>query len=193
MENLLVLLRNGGNDRYTAQEKIYKQLRDQGCVNIIYRSIEPYRGTLQDAEDLFQEAYLVLMKKLDKGEHQDEFNAKNYLVAIARNLWKNTSRSNKVAEDYQNEYANDTSVSLYCDEHLERQERRKLVDSIISSLTDQCKEILRLWMEDFSMREIAARLDLSSERMAIKYKYRCHKRLVKYLAGRPNLVNELNN
>ncbi|TVR86593.1 MAG: sigma-70 family RNA polymerase sigma factor [Saprospirales bacterium] len=193
MEKLLVLLKNGGNDRYTAQEKLYKKLRDEGCVNIIYRSIEPYRGTLHDAEDLFQEAYLVLIKKLDKGEHQNDFNTRNYLVAIARNLWKNTSRANKVAENYQNKYANDASVSVCCDEHLERREKRKLIDEIIGNLTDQCKEILKLWMEDFSMREIAEKLDLSSERLAIKYKYRCHKRLVKYLAGRPNLVNELNN
>jgi RNA polymerase sigma factor (sigma-70 family) len=192
MKDLIESIKIGGPQRLKAQEEIYRSLRDGGCEQIIFKSIEPYRATMQDAEDLFHEAFIILMNKLQNGEHQVEFSMKSFLVSIARNLWKNKSRMNKLEEENNRALANEPDVLYYCDDYLARKERKEIIAGIIGSLTEKCRTIIKLWMEDFSMREIAERMSLSSERMAIKYKYRCHKKLVSYLSGKPHLVKELN-
>ena len=48
---------------------------------------------------------------------------------------------------------------------------------LFSRLGSRCREILMLWINQYSMAEIAGRMNLSNACMARKIKYECFKKL----------------
>jgi RNA polymerase sigma factor (sigma-70 family) len=53
-------------------------------------------GSNQDAEDIFQEAIIVLLQKVRKTDFVLTSSLKTYLYAIAKNLWLKRLRDNKM-------------------------------------------------------------------------------------------------
>jgi RNA polymerase sigma factor (sigma-70 family) len=61
------------------------------------------------------------------------------------------------------------------------QEKRQVLDAALSKLGERCKKVLLMWAGGYSMEEIASALDLSSEAMARKTKYKCKNQLMEFL------------
>jgi RNA polymerase sigma factor (sigma-70 family) len=53
-------------------------------------------GSNQDAEDIFQEAIIVLLQKVRQADFVLTSSLKTYLYAIAKNLWLKRLRDNKM-------------------------------------------------------------------------------------------------
>nr|MBS0037583.1 sigma-70 family RNA polymerase sigma factor [Saprospiraceae bacterium] len=186
-------LQEGGTAKEEASRELYLYLKAEGCEKVIYNCIKSGIGNPEDAKDLFHEAFMVLIDKLKKGEHKDNFNISNYLIGIAKYIWLNEIQK-KQRVLHTPDYSDFDQVSeVNCEREYIEKEKRVLIQNLLSGLGDQCRKILSLWMSSFSMKEIAKRVPLSSERMAIKYKYRCHKKLLLHLKNRPELVQMLIN
>ena len=63
------------------------------------------------------------------------------------------------------------------------EERRTMLNQLLSRLGERCKRVLILWASGYSMREIAEKLELSSEAMARKTKYKCKSQLMEMVEG----------
>lgn len=187
------LIKSGGRPRQIAQRELYEYLVEKGVPQIIYSKLSDYGANFEDAEDLFHESLIVLLDKLKAGEHQEEFDTKNYLISIAKNIWRNQLRKMETERKYENVIlsSNEIKAAEPQESLLILNERSEILQSILQRLSEQCRSILGLWMQDFSMRDIADEMSLSSEKIARKYKYRCHKKLVAYLYKNPALTQQL--
>jgi len=68
---------------------------------------------------------------------------------------------------------------------------KALLRQIIQRLDDTCQELLTLWSERYSMKEITKQMKLSNERIAITYNARCKKKLVKLIEQDPQIEKAL--
>lgn len=120
-----------------------------------------------DADDLYQQTFLVV---IEKDEIEENKNPKSYFISIAANLWNNQKRKylwrKKKAniiyfqDDNQEQFAE--AVETVEEQILKRDEMdnvRKLVDS----LPDKMRiVILMYYMESMSVDEIASALKIPS-------------------------------
>ena len=70
-------------------------------------------------------------------------------------------------------------------------ERKDLLDKAIAQLGERCQKILGLYKLDYSMKEAAEILALSSAELAKKQASECRKKLRDYLEERPELLKIL--
>ena len=71
-------------------ERLYDQ-----CLPGIIRYIKMNKGSEEDAKDIFQDAVVVLYKKLKDMDIILTTSLQSYLLAISRNLWLTTLRNNR--------------------------------------------------------------------------------------------------
>jgi RNA polymerase sigma factor (sigma-70 family) len=189
-EWLLNAIRKGGTERQRAIQRIYSDR--QFCAQII-RFVQSNRGNEQDGEDVFHEGIIVLDRNIREDKFRGESSLKGYLYSICKFLWMNQMRKKSkisLTDDTlkMDRAANETIESGYFDE-----ERKMLLTKVLESLGDRCKRILELWKLSYSMEEIAQELGFSSEAMARKNKYKCHKSLVELIKNNPALQTYLKN
>ncbi|TVR83357.1 MAG: sigma-70 family RNA polymerase sigma factor [Saprospirales bacterium] len=185
----------GGSARQIAARELYEFMVERGVPQIIYSRLSVYGANFEDAEDMFHESLIVLLDKIKAGQHQDSFDTKNYLISIAKNIWRNRLKKMDSERKYEQVILSSSEIKAVEPQEslLILNERSELLQTILNKLSEQCRSILALWMQDFSMRDIATKMSLSSEKIARKYKYRCHKKLVEYLYKNPALTQQLIN
>src|SRR5687767_7786745 len=90
-DQLLLQLKNGDS---TSFKQLYKTYFPSVALYV-----KQNMGNTADAEDLFQEAILVLVQKVRQPEFALTSSLKTYLYAIAKNLWLKRLRDNKLMVD----------------------------------------------------------------------------------------------
>lgn len=142
------------------------------------------RGGLEaDAEDVFQEALVVLYEKAKSPEFCLTCKLSTYLFAISKRLWfKKVERSASYyslhAEgDEEGAYgAYDDDVQL----HLEKEEQFRQLGKALDQLGEPCRSLLKAFYEERkNMQEIAADFHYTNAENAKTQKYKCLTRLRK--------------
>lgn len=120
-----------------------------------------------DAEDLYQQTFLVAF---EKNEIDKVINPKSYFISIAVNLWNNQKRKflwrKKKADivyfqDYDLEQIADNTQSV--EEQVLRQAEIEIVKKCIDGLPDKMRIVLLLhYKENMTVHEIAAALKIPS-------------------------------
>lgn len=191
----------GGSGR----EKILRCfLRNRPFRRRIQKMVRQGGGVNADAEDLLVDSIVHLDAKIRKGGFQLRAGAslESYLFGICRNKWRNLRRKRSreklsglstqpaggPSADFPRE---DLSTNLNPELLLKCKEYKQLLEKLISELGSRCRETLRLWMEHYSMQEIAEKMQKSSAMMAKKDKFRCLRRLITDLDNKPALKEEL--
>lgn len=143
---------------------------------LIYMLITRYGNRLDDPGDMVHDSFIVMLHKI-RYESPEITSIKAYWMGIARHLWLNQiKKSNKVSlveepiADY--ERLDDSPEKLLIEE-----ERYHRIERCLCKCGPRCHEILTLWLSDYSMDEIAEKLNLSSAAMARKLKHECFKKL----------------
>ena len=85
---LLVQLKTGDNASFQLLYKFY--------FPSVASYVKQNMGNTEDAEDIFQEAILVLLQKVRQPDFILTSALKTYLYAIAKNLWLKRLRKNKL-------------------------------------------------------------------------------------------------
>jgi len=67
------------------------------------------------------------------------------------------------------------------DSILSNEEENERLETAFSQLGSRCREILLLWINQYTMVEIAGMMHLSNDAMARKIKYECFKKLKDFL------------
>src|SRR4051812_10619489 len=99
-------------------------------------------GSSEDAEDIFQEAIIVLLQKVRQADFILTSSLKTYLYAIAKNLWLKRLRENKrisvgIFEKHQQE-----GETFTFELHTEPTKEEKIT-SWLAMITKNCQRILK--------------------------------------------------
>lgn len=122
------------------------------------------------AEDVFQEALLILCRKLEDPNFVLDVEAIHYVKSTCKFLWLNQARK---AQRQQTVKLNQ-EVAQIDEDWLEKEEKLTSIEEAILKLGKQCQQILTLfYSKSLSMEKIAQKVGLRNEKVAKAQKYRC--------------------
>lgn len=193
-----------GQQHYDDQELIRliqqgRQLDDP--VKFLYRTyfdglssfITANSGSLQDAEDVFQETLVVFIDCVQKGKFRGAASIKTFLYAITKNRWLNELKRRNRSMIRDKIFTQQESMILQdVQSRIALNETKQLIDTVMGQLGETCKKILRYYYyEELSMKEILERLDYENEQVVRNKKYKCMKRLTALIDSNPALKDSL--
>ena len=171
------------------------------AVRYLYRSyfdflgiyVQQHSGTLQDAEDVFQEVVVAFVDLVQHNRFRGESTIKTFLFALNRNIWLNElkKRQRSALREMKFESAKpmeDQAIS----EYIAAREGRQLVMDMVSKLGTTCQQILvAFYYQNLSMNEILLQLNYENEQVVRNKKYKCMKKLEELIAADPILAKNL--
>jgi RNA polymerase sigma factor (sigma-70 family) len=125
-------------------------------------------GTKEDAEDIYQDALVILYKKVNDAGFTLTAPLQTYLLAITKNLWFDALRRNgklPVVHD-----------AIEMEENIDYSEEAnyRLAELSFNLLGEKCRQLLlAFYYRKHSFQQIAKSLSFSSEAVAKNQKYRC--------------------
>lgn len=159
------------NDREVLGEIFLKY---QGMV---FNYVLKHGGKETDAEDILQEAIIVLWQKVNAGNFQLTSRLGTYLMGIAKNKWMAQLRKDKrfTSDDNREDPVDDNPSSL---EKLLTDEKIKLVQRALEVIQPLCKKLLMLfYFEEKNMNDIAKIMNFANTDVVKSKKYQCKKAL----------------
>lgn len=188
-------------NRYS-DAKILEGLRERkrDCLRFVYRDyfplilafVEKNSGTLQDAQDLFQDALVALYLRCRDRELKLNCALRTYFYSVCRNLWLQ-----RLERKFRVLYWADLSVHEpeegYGDkEGLIREQklaRHRVFWRHFSQLPDDCRKILTMYIDKVPCKQVAEILGFHDENYAKVRKYLCKNLLRKRIKRDPEYIN----
>ncbi len=171
-----IILGLGAGDRQ-ALDKLYT-IHYPSVLHMVTKN----SGSNQEAEDLFQDAVLVLYDKAKSGDFELNCRLNTYIYSVCRRLWlkqlklKNRLPSESYLEGHSLEF-----VDLDIQEHLETEAQFQKMKQALSQLGDPCQNILQdFYIRGMSMQQIGEKYGYTNADNAKNQKYKCLQRLKKF-------------
>ena len=172
-------------------EKALQQIYRDSLPSIV-RFIKEKRGSRSDAEDCFQEALLVLIKKIKLNKYNDTYEVKNFLFVIARNIWFNKLKRKGMFSDDEIQQMNVADDSIPLDEKVIASEREQGIKQLLSLAGEKCRELLHLVLfENKKLKEVQEIMGFKSEGVVKTTHFRCKDKLKTELSNNPELYSLL--
>lgn len=151
-------------------------------------------GSDEDAQDVFQEAMMVLYMNSAKPEFELKSSFTTYLYGIAKNIWYSRLREQRLNTDEDVEF--DLIIKEEPDyyELNERLEKWKLFKDYFDTLSMSCKQVLTLVFNGISIDQITKLMGYSGYQFTTTRIYKCKMKLIKRIKRNPKfkeLENEL--
>ncbi len=166
-----------------ASEKLY------AYFPVIKKLVLKNSGSKQDAEDIYQEALIILINKTQNPEFKLTSSLNTYLYSICRLLWNDElkKKNKKIAVEIKgNESFLEEEVKPTKDEH-----DQKLAEKAFDLLGEKCKDLLRLfYFKQMNLKDIAVKLRFATEKVAKNQKYRCMEKAKENLKTLKALTHE---
>lgn len=164
-QQIIELLRSG--DFSKASQKLY------AYYPVIKKMILKNQGSNQDAEDVYQDALLIILRKIADPEFNLTSNLSTYMYSVCRFLWSDELKKRNKRFEVEIKEA-----SIYSNEELginaEQIRSEKLAEKAFTAIGEKCKELLKLfYYSKNSLKEIASKLNFANEKVAKNQKYRC--------------------
>lgn len=149
--------------------------------------IKEQKADFLEVDDLFQDALMIIIKKIDSGEFTLTAKFSTYLYAICKNLidyhLKKKDVRNRFLTVHEKDNFHDEDFSEDYDENLQQ----KLYLHYFNKLGPTCQEVLRLYWLDVSIKEIADKLG-NTDGFIRKKKHECKKRLIELVLTNPDNI-----
>jgi RNA polymerase sigma factor (sigma-70 family) len=164
-QQIIELLQAG---KYTkAGEKLY------AYFPVVKKLVLANSGTVQDAQDIYQEALLILIRKVQTPTFTLTSGLNTYLYSISRLLWLEQLRRNNKKMNLATEPAA-APVDTAIDIHFEEEDKHLLAEKAFLMLAEKCRQLLQLfYYKQLPLAKIASLLKFSSQKVAKNQKYRC--------------------
>lgn len=163
---------------------LINQLKDENnsSFELLYKfyfpSIAAYinnnYGNKEDAQDVFQEAIIILLQKIRQDNFELTASLKTYLFAIAKNIWLKRLRDNKLisVEDFEI-YQKEDKLITTTNTDFEKSNEEKL-DSWLTKITKNCQQILKaIFFYNESMDNLMKKLGWKNKHTAANQQYKC--------------------
>ncbi|MDO9512754.1 MAG: sigma-70 family RNA polymerase sigma factor [Bacteroidales bacterium] len=169
---------------------------DKIVLHVIYRSyfgqvsryVQRNHGSIEDAQDVFQEAIMVIFQKSKTTEFVLTCSFKSFLYTIVRYLWNaevyKKHRTTRVdGDDFGNfdelEDLDHDTIRL-----IEETETKRFIQKHFSTLSDKCQLLLKLFIDRVPMKEISDLMGIS-EKFVKKKKFECKEKLIARIKNDP--------
>jgi RNA polymerase sigma factor (sigma-70 family) len=162
------------------------QSQNQVIIKYIYKKyfqqirfmVSSNSGSQMDAEDVFQDALVIIFQKIRSGELRLVCAFSTYLYAICRNIWLqklDKHASHLEYKDYMDlDNLEDTQNT---ESHYEDNERFKLFQQHFLQLNEDDQKVLKLFLKKIPLAEIATIMGYKSYAYAKVRKYICKEKL----------------
>jgi RNA polymerase sigma factor (sigma-70 family) len=152
------------------------------CFPSIANFIRKNSGNNADAEDVFQEAILVLLQKVKEPNFYLTASLKTYLFAVAQNLWLKQLKAKK-----QVSYFNDLLPDHISNENLliDLETEKSLFDedkvkNWLGRITINCQEILKfIYFLNQPIEKLRIKMGWKNKHTAANLKYKCLSQLIR--------------
>jgi RNA polymerase sigma factor (sigma-70 family) len=141
-------------------------------------------GTSEDAKDIFQDGLIIMLEKIDKNEFVLTCKFKTFLYSVCENLWKGVLEKRKAAANYFQRRIDPSSDQDFT-EIYDNQLYESMFYDVFETLDPVCKEILKLYWQEYSPMEIADKLGYTYGYVR-KKKCECQAELLKRINNHPN-------
>lgn len=174
--------------------------RDSLIIRYIYKEYYPTikflittnSGTETDAEDVFQDALVVLYRKISRENLVLTSSFKTFLYSICRNLWlQRLDRRVFRNEFLEMEDLGELQEVTYSEQPEEEQEKYRLFQQHFFRLSEDCQKVLKLFMGKTSLKEIAEIMGFKTEKYAKTRKFMCKEKLKTAIINDPNFKKYL--
>lgn len=154
---------------------------DNASFEILYRfyfpSVASYikqnQGNKEDAEDVFQEAILVLLEKVKQPDFNLSASLKTYLYAICKNIWLKRLRSSKLisVEDYEKFQLESEPEMLELTPEKSNEEK---VTYWLTKVTVHCQNILKaIFFYNQTVDSLMKTVGWKNKHVAANQQYKC--------------------
>jgi RNA polymerase sigma factor (sigma-70 family) len=167
---ILEMLRQGDEE---ALVTLYQSNRKPVTAFVLRNS-----GSLDDAEDMLQEALVVLWERVRSGRFQYTARLDTFVFATVKNMWMRRlfRKRREILDGNPPEDIPDGATSPL-DDMITGEESRRVKEAL-DELGEPCRNLLLLfYWEELPMEEIAARLGFANAQTAKAKKYQCKKAL----------------
>lgn len=176
--SILELIRTGKND--SALNKLYSNYPP------IRKMVRAHGGGNDDAEDVFQEALIILLRRAADPQFQLTAKLSTYLYSVARFIWNDQLRKSGSQISLDVSDTRDTSNPKDYTHHRQsagefdiaeavlKESRIRLAEQALNELKDRCRELLLLfYQQKLSLSAIATKMGYGTENSAKNQKYKC--------------------
>lgn len=174
---------------YSNQELLNGILRNDTIVlQFIFKNfysnisffIKKNNGDDDDANDIFQEAVIIMYRKLKANDLVIDSTFETYLYSICRLLWLKELEKRKIEKENikDNHEFNDEIYDDSLEKIVALNERYRLYQKHFTNLGKDCQKILQLYIDKVPLKNIAQIMGFKSERYAKKRKYFCKEYLI---------------
>jgi len=156
------------NDAQLIDEIYLKWHKD--VLNFIRKN----NGNEQDADDLFQESLMAIIRRVRKGDFVLTVPFGGYFYAVYSTQWKSNLRENKkdkvIKEEFKQYIHESPPLAL---ETTLQEERYQLYKKYFEQLSENCRQLLSLTFQKISRKKIMERLGYASENSTNQRIHRC--------------------
>lgn len=151
----------------------------------IQRLIFKNSGYAEDAEDIFQDALVIIYKKIKNKDLKLSCSLKTFMYAICRNLWLQKLQKKENRTDSFSDVEDENSKPFELNEDFAEHEKYNLYQKHFMKLSEDCQKVLRLFLKKTSLKEIASIMGFSSVDYTKTRKYLCKKNLKERILNDP--------
>lgn len=179
------------------------RLRSDYIINFTYREFFPLvrilvsenGGSGEDAEDIFQDGIIILYNKISLNQLVLTSSFKTYMYSVCRNLWLQKLSKRKAIYDKLADVDEfiDLPKDLFQEASIAEAELHRIIQIHFLSLPKDCQKVLRLFIKNIPLREIAGIMGFKTENYAKTRKYLCKQDLKKRIADDPRSQKILRN
>ncbi len=165
-QNIIALIRTGdSNEALNALYRHFPSVRKMVLAN---------GGSVNDAEDVFQDALIILIRKVRATDFKLTAQLSTYLFSVCKYVWKDELKKQNrlIVDDLTSDVGNIEQPEMA--EAIAHENKAKLAEQVLSELKERCRELLLLFYHSgMSLRDIAAKMRYNSENTAKNQKYKC--------------------
>jgi RNA polymerase sigma factor (sigma-70 family) len=172
-----------------AQDRALKTffVDDPEPLNQVKRFVLRMNGTLEDAEEVFDDAVFSLVQNLQKQAFEKRSKLMSYFFTIARNHWYQRFKAKHPTQPLSSIEFELTDIDDPA--HTEQEALYELLDYGLLQLDERQRKILLAKYHDKkSMKEIAADFELANEKIAKKYLDRFRGYLLEHIKKHPRFA-----
>lgn len=186
-----------GTESGTEQEILSRlQSGDQEALVELYRSnfamvkshVLKNNGVVEDAEDLLQEALVVLWQNVRKPDFELTVRISTYIMAVCKNLWlKQLSKTGRMMGEEL------IQPQMHSENPVEgRAMDLRKIHEALDQLGDTCRNLLIMFYFDgYDMDAIARQMNFNNSDTAKAKKYQCFKKLEEIVKKRYSMSDFL--
>ena len=162
------------NNNQDVIKKTYRVL-----LNVINNWIRKNNGYYEDAADILQEAFIIVLNKIKTDGLKLECSFSTYIFSICKHLWFQELR---YRSRYIQKEAGDFHIitGIVDDSEFEQRKMYIYIDQI-NKLEAKCRDLLLLYCQNKSLTEIMNILGFKNQQAVADKKKNCRKKLIKNL------------